>query len=55
MIKYLIVESIDLIDPLIVRIGITLIRLTSNPIQAVAHEEEDTTIKVLVTVIVMKL
>lgn len=53
MIKYLIVESIDFIDLPIVRIGITLIRLISNPIQAVAQEEEDTVtaVPVIITII----
>jgi len=55
MIKYLIVESTDLIELLIMIIGITLIRLISNPIQAVAHEEEDTTIAVPVTIVVINI
>jgi len=50
IIKYLIVESMDLIDLLIMRIGITLIRLISSPIQAVAQEEEDTAIDVPVII-----
>jgi len=55
IIKYLIVESIDLIDLLIVRIGITLIRLISNPIQAVAQVEEDTTIEVPVIITIINI
>jgi len=55
IIKYLIVESIDLIDLLIVRIGITLIRLISNPIQAVAQVEEDATIEVPVIITIINI
>jgi len=55
MIKYLIVESTDLIELLIIIIGITLIRLISSPIQAVAHEEEDTTIAVPVIIVVINI